>query len=46
MRDEAIVACIADLIAQGKNIFIAYGATHAVMQRAALESIWQDHKKS
>ena len=41
MRDEAIVQCIADLIKQGKNVFIAYGATHAVMQRAAIESLWE-----
>jgi hypothetical protein len=44
MRDEAIVQCIADLIKQGKNVFIAYGATHAVMQRAAIESLWDAEK--
>jgi hypothetical protein len=40
IRDEAIVACIQNLIEQEKNIFIAYGATHAVMQKAAIKSLW------
>ena len=40
IRDEAIVACVADLIKQKKNVFIAYGATHAVMQKAAIRSFW------
>ncbi len=44
MRDEAIVACITDLIKQGKNIFIAYGVTHAVMQKAAIRSLWDAEK--
>jgi len=29
------------LIDQGKNIFIAYGATHAVMQEKAIKSIYE-----
>jgi|GEM_PF-931402 len=42
IRDEAIVICIADLIKQKKNIFIAYGWTHAVMQEAAIRSLWNE----
>ena len=44
MRDETIVQYIGDLIKQEKNVFIAYGATHAVMQRAAIESLWNAEK--
>ena len=39
IRDEAIIGYIADLIKQGRNIFIAYGATHAVMQKAVIRSL-------
>ena len=45
IRDEAIVTCIADLIKQKKNVFIAYGATHAVMQKAAIKSLWDAEEK-
>ena len=44
-RDEAIVDRVGELIAQGKNVFIAYGATHAVMQKAAIKSLWDEENK-
>lgn len=41
LRDQYIVACIDKLMQEGKNIFIAYGCTHAVMQEPAIRDIWQ-----
>lgn len=38
LRDQYIVATISKLLAQDKNIFIVYGATHAVMQESAIHS--------
>lgn len=43
MRDEHIVARIGQLIAADKNIFIVYGASHAVMQEKAVRALWQSH---
>lgn len=40
IRDEAIVDFIAQLKKQGKNIFIVYGQTHAVMQKKAIENLF------
>ena len=40
LRDEYIVHEIHNLIKQGKNIFIVYGAAHAVMQEPAIIKIW------
>lgn len=45
MRDEAIVDQIAQLQQQGKHIFIAYGRTHAIMQKPALENLYQKESK-
>jgi hypothetical protein len=39
LRDRAVVNYIQKLVAQQKNIFIVYGATHAIMQEEALKSI-------
>lgn len=40
LRDEYIINQIQTLIDQGKNVFIVFGATHAVMQEPALTKIW------
>ncbi len=40
LRDKYIINQIQKLIMQGKNIFIIFGATHAVMQEPALTKIW------
>jgi len=39
LRDQCIVDHIQQLIAQGKNIFIVYGSSHAVMQEQAIRAI-------
>ncbi len=38
MRDAYIVDYIKKLVRQNKNIFIAYGATHSIMQESALRN--------
>ncbi|MGZ6251410.1 MAG: hypothetical protein ACXWL2_05240 [Candidatus Chromulinivorax sp.] len=43
LRDKIIVQKIAELIKEGKNIFIVYGTSHAIMQRKAIEYIWSNH---
>lgn len=40
LRDEFIINQIQKLIMQGKNIFIVFGATHAMMQEPAIKNIW------
>lgn len=40
LRDQYIVASIDQLIQEGKNIFVVYGSTHAVMQELAIKDIW------
>ncbi len=45
LRDTAIVNCIEDLIGQNKNIFVVYGCTHAIMQEAAIKTIWEKTQK-
>ena len=40
LRDQYIIASIDQLIQDGKNIFVVYGATHAVMQEPAIKDIW------
>lgn len=40
LRDQYMVACIDQLIKEGKNIFVVYGYTHAVMQERAIKGIW------
>lgn len=42
VRDLHIVEYINKLKALGKNVFIVYGCTHAVMQEKALRSLWQE----
>lgn len=42
IRDVQIVNYIDNLIQQGKNIFIVYGFTHAVMQEAAIKKLWEN----
>lgn len=39
LRDEHIIKHIESLYAQGKNIFVVYGASHAVMQEPAIKKI-------
>lgn len=39
LRDRAIVDYIQDEIANHKNIFVVYGATHAVMQEEAITNV-------
>ena len=39
LRDQYIVDNISKLLEQGKNIFIVYGATHAVMQENAIQAL-------
>ncbi len=39
-RDAAIVRKIGAAIAAGKNVFVVYGASHAVMQESALRKIF------
>jgi hypothetical protein len=41
LRDLGIVACIDRLLKQGKNIFIAYGGTHAVIQEPAIRQLFK-----
>ncbi len=38
-RDTHIVANIHELLSRGKNIFVVFGSTHAVMQEKALRSL-------
>ncbi len=40
IRDQYIVNCIEMFLKQGKNVFIVYGCTHAVMQENALKSVF------
>lgn len=40
-RDEFIVNYIKNLMQQGKNVFVVYGCTHAVMQEAAIKDLWE-----
>lgn len=44
IRDSYIVNYINNLIKQGKNIFIVYGATHAVMQENAIRNVWYQNE--
>ncbi len=42
-RDIHIVSSIENLIKMGKNIFIVYGGTHAIMQEPAIRKIWKNN---
>jgi hypothetical protein len=41
IRDRHIVDYIRSLLQEGKNVFIVYGHTHAVMQEPAIKSFWR-----
>ncbi len=43
IRDIKIVNYIDNLLQQGKDIFIVYGFTHAVIQEAAIREIWENN---
>jgi hypothetical protein len=40
IRDNYIIDCIKQLIQQGKNVFVVYGFTHAVMQEKSIRTAW------
>ncbi len=40
LRDLGIIACIDRLLKQGKNIFVVYGGTHAVMQEPVIRNLF------
>ncbi len=42
-RDTSIVSYIENLVKMGKNIFIVYGGTHAIMQEPAIRTIWKNN---
>lgn len=42
-RDVECIRFIKSLIQEGKNIFIVYGGTHAVMQEPAIKAVWKKH---